>query len=68
MGLTLAVNRKIQSELTSAASIRLCVAGAGIKRFGNLVLRADDVNRERQHDLELKGIAKTAAGREDPCA
>jgi hypothetical protein len=26
----------------------------------NLVLRADDVNRERQHDLELKGIAKTA--------
>jgi len=26
----------------------------------NLVLRAEDVNRERQHDLELKGIAKTA--------
>jgi uncharacterized radical SAM superfamily Fe-S cluster-containing enzyme len=25
-----------------------------------LVLRADDVNRERQHDLELAGIAKTA--------
>jgi hypothetical protein len=25
-----------------------------------LVLRADDVNRERQHDLEDKGIAKTA--------
>jgi len=26
----------------------------------SLVLRADDVNRERQHDLELAGIAKTA--------
>ena len=26
----------------------------------SLVLRADDVNRERQHDLEDKGIAKTA--------
>ncbi|HEV2199701.1 MAG TPA: radical SAM protein [Bryobacteraceae bacterium] len=26
----------------------------------NLVLRAEDVNRERQHDLEVKGIAKTA--------
>ncbi len=26
----------------------------------NLVLRADDVNRERQHDLDDKGIAKTA--------
>jgi hypothetical protein len=26
----------------------------------SLVLRAEDVNRERQHDLELKGIAKTA--------
>jgi hypothetical protein len=25
-----------------------------------LVLRADDVNRERQHDLDDKGIAKTA--------
>src|ERR1700760_1092481 len=25
-----------------------------------LVLRADDVNRERQHDLDEKGIAKTA--------
>ena len=26
----------------------------------SLVLRADDVNRERQHDLDDKGIAKTA--------
>ena len=26
----------------------------------HLVLRADDVNRERQHDLDDKGIAKTA--------
>jgi uncharacterized radical SAM superfamily Fe-S cluster-containing enzyme len=26
----------------------------------SLVLRAEDVNRERQHDLEIKGIAKTA--------
>jgi uncharacterized radical SAM superfamily Fe-S cluster-containing enzyme len=26
----------------------------------SLVLRAEDVNRERQHDLEVKGIAKTA--------
>jgi len=26
----------------------------------SLVLRADDVNRERQHDLDEKGIAKTA--------
>ena len=25
-----------------------------------MVLRADDVNRERQHDLDDKGIAKTA--------
>ena len=25
-----------------------------------LVLRADDVNRQRQHDLDDKGIAKTA--------
>jgi len=26
----------------------------------SMVLRADDVNRERQHDLDDKGIAKTA--------